>query len=159
MIRTREVVHTGLITLASCLILFWLAACSNRPRNDQQLQQQAAQTTEQIKAGAQQAAQDAKIAAANAERQANDIANGVKEGLHDKTSPDKTSPYVPASGSIDINSATESSLTTLPGITASRARRIVDNRPYDRPHDLVSKGVLSEAEYDRIAGEIVARNG
>lgn len=148
----REVVLSGLVALASCLILFWLAACSNRPRNDQQLQQQAAQTTEQVKAGAKQAAEDAKIAAANAERKANDIAAGVKEGMNDKTSPD-----VPEPGSVDINSASESRLTTLPGITAGRARRIIDDRPYGRPHDLVSKGVLTPAEYNRISGEITAR--
>lgn len=148
----REVVHTGLVTLASCLILLWLAACSNRPRNDQQLQQQAAQTTEQVKAGAKQAAQDAKIAAANAERKANDIAAGVREGMNGKTSPD-----VPEPGSIDINAAPESRLTTLPGITAGRARRIIDDRPYDRPHDLVSKGVLTQAQYNRISGQITAK--
>lgn len=148
----REVVHTGLVTLASCLILLWLAACSNRPRNDQQLQQQAAQTTEQVKAGAKQAAQDAKIAAANAERKADDIAAGVKEGMNGKTSPD-----VPEPGSIDINAAPESRLTTLPGITDGRARRIIDGRPYDRPHDLVSKGVLTQAQYNRISGQITAK--
>jgi DNA uptake protein ComE-like DNA-binding protein len=147
----KELTFFSLIALVSCLTLLWLTACSTRPRSDQEIKQQAAQTTEQVKAGAKQAAADAKVAAANAEREANDIAAGVKEGLHGNGS---ASP----SGAVDINSASAARLTTLPGITAARARRIIDNRPYASPHDLVSKGILTRAEYDQISGQIVARN-
>jgi DNA uptake protein ComE-like DNA-binding protein len=130
--------------------LIWLAGCSNnQPPSDQQLKQQAAKTTEQVKSGAQQAAADARTAAANAERDVNAVADGVKQGLNSNT---------PGNGTaIDINSADGSSLTTLPGISPARAQRIIDNRPYAHRHDLVSKGVLSQAEYDRISGQIVAR--
>jgi len=47
-------------------------------------------------------------------------------------------------------------LETLPGISATRAQHIVDNRPYTSPHDLVAKGVVSEAEYARVSGKVVA---
>jgi DNA uptake protein ComE-like DNA-binding protein len=147
----KELIFSSLITLVSCLALLWLAACSTKPQSDQQIKQQAAQTTEQVKAGAKQAAADAKVAAANAERKANDIAAGVKQGLHNNASPK-------SSGSVDINSASQARLTALPGITAARARRIINNRPYASPHDLVSKGVLTRAEYDQISGQIVASN-
>lgn len=149
----KELTFSSLIALASFLTLLWLTACSTRPQSDQEIKQQAAQTTQQVKAGAKQAAADAKVAAANAEREANDIAAGVKQGLHSKTSPDASD-----SGSIDINSASAARLITLPGITAARAQRIINNRPYSSPHDLVSKGVLTRAEYDQISGQIVAGN-
>lgn len=146
----RELTFSSLIVMVSCLALLWLAGCTTRPQSDQDIKQQAAQTTEQVKAGAKQAAADAKVAAANAEREANDIAAGVKQGLHNNASPN-------SSGSVDINSASQARLATLPGITAVRARRIINNRPYGSPHDLVSKGVLTREEYDQIAGQIVAR--
>jgi DNA uptake protein ComE-like DNA-binding protein len=58
---------------------------------------------------------------------------------------------------VDLNSASRADLETLPGVTAGTARRIENNRPYDTPHDLVRKGVVSQGEYDRIAGEVVTR--
>lgn len=154
MTRTAELWRESwlgvLAALAVTLCVAWLAGCNNNgtPQSDQQLKQDAAKTTEQVKQGAQQAAADAKIAAANAERKVNDIAAGVKEGMQGNTKP--------SPGTIDINSASETQLESLPGISGARAQRIVDNRPYTSPHDLVSKGIVSEAEYSRISGKIVA---
>jgi DNA uptake protein ComE-like DNA-binding protein len=125
----------------------WLAACTQQP-SDEQLKQKAAQTTQQVKQGAQQSAADAKVAAANAERKVNAIAAGVKEGLK--------SDGKPAAGTIDINSATEDQLVDLPGITGARAQRIIRGRPYGNPHDLVSNGILTNEQYGRISGQIVA---
>jgi DNA uptake protein ComE-like DNA-binding protein len=150
MTRTAELWRKSwlgaLAALALTLCIAWLAGCNtnNTPQSDQQLRDQAAKTTEQVKQGAQQAAADAKVAAANAERKVDDIAAGVKEGVHSnaKPSPDET-----AAGEVDINSASPSQLESLPGISGVRAHRIIDNRPYSSPHDLVSKGVVSEAEY------------
>jgi hypothetical protein len=42
-------------------------------------------------------------------------------------------------------------------VTAATARRIENNRPYKTAHDLVRKGVVSEQEYDRMAGNVVTR--
>ncbi|MFZ0663250.1 MAG: helix-hairpin-helix domain-containing protein [Acidobacteriaceae bacterium] len=142
----RELTILGFTALASCLAILWLGGCSRQ--SDQQIQQQAAQTTEQVKAGAKKAAAEAKVAAENAKRSASDIAAGVREGLHNDHSE--------VARSIDINSASQSRLEALPGISAVRARRIIRNRPYADTHDLVSKGVLSHAEYKRISGKIVA---
>src|SRR5271154_1829688 len=137
--------------LAMTASLVGFTGCNNGPPpSDQQLKQQAAQTTEQVKQGAQQAAADAKVAAANAERKVDDIAAGVREGLHSDTKPS------PAGNTVDINSASADQLATLPGISGVRAQHIVDSRPYSSPHDLVSKGLVSEAEYSRISGKIVA---
>lgn len=146
--RTQNINDLAIrLTVAICLFAasLWLAACA-RQQSDEQLKQQAAQTTQQVKQGAQQAAADAKVAAANAERKANDIAAGVKEGLKSNSKP--------APGAIDINSASENQLVDLPGITGARAQRIIRNRPYVQPHDLVAKGVLTEQQYGRISGQI-----
>jgi DNA uptake protein ComE-like DNA-binding protein len=149
----KELGRSALTTLALSAVLPWLAGCNQAPpQNDQQLKQQAAQTTEQVKQDAKEAAANARVAAATAERKVDDIAAGVKEGMHN----DKPSP-AGAAVEVDINSASAGKLTTLPGISAARAQRIVDNRPYGAPHDLVTKGVVSEAEYARISGNIVAQ--
>jgi DNA uptake protein ComE-like DNA-binding protein len=145
----RELTVVALTALASCLALFWLAGCARR-QSDQQIQQQAAQTTEQVKAEAKKAAAEAKVAAANARREATDVAAGVRQGLHNDRSEHGRR--------ININAAGASQLEALPGISAARARRIIRNRPYADTKDLVSKGVLSRAEYDRISGQIVARS-
>lgn len=136
-------------TLGLCAALFWVASCNanGKPESDQQIQQQAQQATENAKKAADKAAAEARVAAANAEREANDVAAGVKAGLHKGK----------GGSGVDLNSASRADLETLPGVTAATARRIESNRPYDTPHDLVRKGVVSQAEYDRIAGEVVTR--
>jgi DNA uptake protein ComE-like DNA-binding protein len=152
-ISTRKIILRDLTirlaaTLGLCAAMVWMASCNanGRPESDQQIRQQAQQATENAKAAADKAAAEARVAAANAERAANDVAAGVKDGLHNGKG-----------GGIDLNSASRTDLERLPGITPVTARRIESNRPYDRPHDLVSKGVISESEYDRIAGDVVTR--
>jgi DNA uptake protein ComE-like DNA-binding protein len=144
-----------LAALAVTLCLTWFTGCNNAgtPQSDQQLKQDAAKTTEQVKQEAQQAAADAKVAAANAERKVNDITAGVREGLHGNAN---SQSGVTPSGAVDINSASLAQLETLPGISDARAHRIIDSRPYSSPHDLVSKGIVSEAEYSRISGKVIA---
>jgi DNA uptake protein ComE-like DNA-binding protein len=132
-------------TVGLCAALFWMASCANQ--SDQQIQQQAQQATEKAKVEAKRAADEAKIAAANATREANDVAAGVRAGMHNK----------PGAGVVNLNAASRESLETLPGVTAATARRIEGNRPYNDPYDLVRKRVVSQAEYDRISGQVVAQ--
>lgn len=148
----RDLTATALAALASCMVLLWMVGCFGGHQSDQQIQQQAAQTTEQVKAGAKKAAAEAKVAAANARRDATDIAAGVREGMRSKQSNDSSE------SEVDINSASTARLMTLPGISAARARRIIRNRPYEAPRDLVRKGVVGSTEYSRISGRIVARH-
>jgi DNA uptake protein ComE-like DNA-binding protein len=72
------------------------------------------------------------------------VVEGVREGL----SRDKT---------LDLNTATEDQLTTLPGVTRIRAGRVIAGRPYDDPHDVVTRHILSEQEYKRIKGRVTAK--
>jgi DNA uptake protein ComE-like DNA-binding protein len=76
-------------------------------------------------------------------RDAKAVAEGVKEGM----SRDKT---------ININKASREDLTGLPGITEHEADRIMAARPFNNAHDLVTRRLLSEAEYARIRDRIIA---
>ncbi|MGC2403033.1 MAG: helix-hairpin-helix domain-containing protein [Acidobacteriaceae bacterium] len=133
------------LTLGAVVVLTLLAAC-NPPSNDQQLKQQAAQATEQAKQGSKEALADAKVAAANAEQAVNDVAAGVKQGIDSKA---------PASGDrVNLNTASEADLASLPGISAGKAKQIVRHRPYATTHGLVRAGVLTQDQFDEIAPKI-----
>ena len=58
---------------------------------------------------------------------------------------------------IDINSATADNLRMLDGIGEARAAAIVKGRPYANKSQLVSKGILPQAVYDKISDKIVAK--
>lgn len=72
------------------------------------------------------------------------VASGIREGW----SRDKP---------LDINHATREQLTTLPGVSASEADRIVANRPYNSPQDLVSKHILTQREFTGIKDRLAAK--
>ena len=50
---------------------------------------------------------------------------------------------------LDINTASLEDLCLLRGVGVVRARRIIRGRPYEDTYALVSRGLLSEASYDR----------
>jgi DNA uptake protein ComE-like DNA-binding protein len=56
---------------------------------------------------------------------------------------------------VDLNRASLRKLEKLPGITPSMAQRIVEGRLYEEPHDLVTRGILTERELDRILDRVV----
>ena len=82
-------------------------------------------------------------ATATMRRDAKAVAEGVKEGM----SRDKT---------LDINKASREDLLTLPGITERQVDRIIAERPFDDAHDLVTRRVLSQEEYDKIRDRVIA---
>jgi len=65
----------------------------------------------------------------------------------------------PAPRPVDLNRASRGAIETLPGITPSMARRIVEGRPYEDPHDLVERRILTEGEFRRVADRVTVGRG
>jgi len=83
-------------------------------------------------------------ATAEAKSDVKAVAEGIREGW------DRNRP-------LDLNAATKEQLTTLPGITGPEADRVIAGRPYDDPNDLVTRHIMSKAEYDKIADRVTAK--
>src|SRR5262249_13121050 len=62
-----------------------------------------------------------------------------------------------ASNPIDINSATKQELMTLPGIGDAYSQKIISGRPYRAKNELVQKNIIPQATYDKISGQIIAK--
>jgi DNA uptake protein ComE-like DNA-binding protein len=112
----------------SFLFLICLAlAACNQKQSPEELKQRTAQATAELKDNAKA------------------VAEGVKEGLKHN---DKA---------IDINSASKTDLMALPGMTSGEADAVITGRPYKDPAQLVTRRILSQAEYDQISDKVVAK--
>ena len=79
----------------------------------------------------------------------------AKKAKIEKTTPEKK----PAADAklVDINTGSAEDLDALPGIGKVRGAAIVKGRPYANKTQLVSKGILKQATYDKIADKIIAK--
>ena len=58
---------------------------------------------------------------------------------------------------VDINTASADELKALPGIGEAYSKKIIENRPYEKKDQLVSKKVIPEKTYKGIKDQIVAK--
>ncbi len=104
-------------------------SCGTKPETPEQVRQQTAAATAQLKDNAKA------------------VAEGLRDGLT-RPSPDKP---------LDVNSASKTQLEGLPGIDDAAAERIIAGRPYSSEHDLLEKRIVSRDEYNRIADSITVK--
>ena len=58
---------------------------------------------------------------------------------------------------MDINSASEDELKTLPGIDVVYAGKIVAGRPYKNKTELLTRKIVPHATYEKIRNKIIAK--
>jgi DNA uptake protein ComE-like DNA-binding protein len=73
------------------------------------------------------------------------VVQGVHDGLRDGSKNTQE---------VDLNNASRAELLGLPGVTSERADKIIASRPFAATDGLVSRHILSEAEYDRIKDRV-----
>lgn len=150
-LTSRQCTHR-LLVLPILLVLTMVVACS-KPNNTE-IRDKAQQGTEQAKQDAKNLAANTRTVLGNAEQVVDATAQGVKDGIKSNTAPVPAANGKTPSGKLDLNGANRMQLHALPGITLARADAIIAARPYSTPHELVDKGVLTEAQYTRISGRI-----
>ena len=64
----------------------------------------------------------------------------------------------PVTAPLDINTATPAQLKSLPGMGDAYVRRIIAGRPYTAKNQLVSRGIVPQATYDKVSGMIIAKH-
>jgi DNA uptake protein ComE-like DNA-binding protein len=96
----------------------------------------------------QQSPQELREKTAEATAEAKSDAKAVAEGIREGWNRNKP---------LDLNAATREQLTSLPGVTGGKADRVIAGRPYDDAGDLVTRHIMSKAEYDKIADRVTAK--
>jgi competence protein ComEA len=69
-----------------------------------------------------------------------------------------TKTSTPKAQLVDINAASKAELGALPGIGDAYSQKIIDGRPYNTKHDLVTKNIIPQATYDKIKDQIIAHH-
>jgi DNA uptake protein ComE-like DNA-binding protein len=121
--------NSSLSLTAIAFVLATVIACTTActtKDNPDEIRQRTAEATETVR------------------RDTKAVVEGVKEGMGRDNK------------AININKASREDLVALPGVTEHEADRIIADRPYDDAHDLVTRHVLPQAEYDKISDRLIA---
>lgn len=114
------------------------AGCSDNQsaaEREAKIRDEAAAAAAKIKPELKQAGRDIKAAA-----------EGAKEGWNGT-----------GNKPLDLNTADADQLAGLPGIGRGDAKRIIAGRPYRERRELVSKKVLTEAEYEKVREHVTVK--
>jgi DNA uptake protein ComE-like DNA-binding protein len=137
------------------IVLLGLAGCNSRSNNtsaqnqasqDEKTREDVANATAKVKEESRVAAKNLDEAAHQAAHEAKVAAQGAKEGWNRKET-----------GIVNVNSASKEQLEALPGLSARQSEEVINGRPYNSKHDLVTRGIISEQEYQRIAARLTSR--
>jgi DNA uptake protein ComE-like DNA-binding protein len=127
-----------------------LSSCNTSPEaqheRDEKTREAVANATAKAKPVIEEAGRKLDDAARAAAHDLKSTAEGAREGW-------KNGPH----SLINVNSASEYDLESLPGISKADARRIIDNRPYATTHDLIAKNAVSPSDYEKIRGRVTAK--
>jgi DNA uptake protein ComE-like DNA-binding protein len=132
-------------TLGFLLIVSTTCGCApnetaqQRQEREDKTRAEVARATERAKPEIEAAGRELGRVTDEAAREARAFAEGVRQGW--------------AQGGhhvVSLNSASESELMELPDISKVTARRIVRNRPYHEPAELISRHVVTSVQYEKI---------
>jgi DNA uptake protein ComE-like DNA-binding protein len=75
-------------------------------------------------------------------------AKAVAQGVHEGWTRDHP---------LDLNHATHEQLLSLPGMSTQAANRVIATRPFTTTHQLVSRQILSQSDYDRVKERLTVK--